>query len=457
MVVLRRFLTAALLVLLCGSGQALALRDDVLVIVNDNSIDSPLVGAHYAQQRGIDPANIVHVWTPDSYFIGWAEFRRLRDQLIHFMQANTLDDPALTPVVCTDGEPPFYCPASMDQLRTHTRIRYLVTTRGVPTRMLVDGSTLPAPDAPTSVDNYLKYWLLNYFSGDVRLEFNQREVAFGNGRGLREVIPSQDRELIIGRIDGLNRAAALAQVDRTLQAEADGWYGTLYGSTEFNRWADHSTSTRRSIYPASGLSVGALSSGWRYQLGLFDEARPECVEYLDQPGALQAGKAPSHCRVQLNEDSEPILGTRYRAPGNAASRQPLAVDALLYQGWLDGQASVGSFPALLNWRKDAQCTVTLCSETADPAACRLNSTDVFREINTDCVGVAAGFMGYNHQSYPVSYLAVWPTGWFQTTNITNWNSSGGGDVNRLAFPEVRSDTGFDDSYSLWFRNTDQVG
>ena len=30
-----------------------ALRDDVLIIVNDNSLDSLLVGAYYAQQRGI--------------------------------------------------------------------------------------------------------------------------------------------------------------------------------------------------------------------------------------------------------------------------------------------------------------------------------------------------------------------------------------------------------------------
>jgi uncharacterized protein (TIGR03790 family) len=132
-----------------GAFAAPLARDDVLIIVNDNSIDSPLVGAHYAQQRGIDPANIVHVNVPNSYFISWNDFRRLRDQLIHFMQLNTLDDPALTPVVCTDGEPPFYCPAAMDQLRAHTRIRYLVTTRGVPTRMVVDGSTLFDPDAPT--------------------------------------------------------------------------------------------------------------------------------------------------------------------------------------------------------------------------------------------------------------------------------------------------------------------
>ena len=128
-------LTAVLFVGLSGTTSAAAaqaLRDDVLVVVNDNSIDSPQLGAYYAQQRGIDPANIVHVRTPSSYFINWDQFRRLRDQLIQFMQANTLDDPALTPVTCTGGEPPYYCPASMAQLRAHTKIRYVVTTRGLP-------------------------------------------------------------------------------------------------------------------------------------------------------------------------------------------------------------------------------------------------------------------------------------------------------------------------------------
>jgi uncharacterized protein (TIGR03790 family) len=145
------FVTAVLLAM--ASFSAHALRDDVRVIVNDNSIDSPLLGAYYAERRGIDPANIVHVNVPNSYFVSWDEFRRLREQLIHFMQVNTLDDPALTPVTCTDGEPPFYCPAAMDQLGAHTRIRYLVTTRGVPPRMVVDGSTLSASSAPTSVSS----------------------------------------------------------------------------------------------------------------------------------------------------------------------------------------------------------------------------------------------------------------------------------------------------------------
>ncbi len=138
--------------LLMASLPAHALRDDVLIIVNDNSLDSPQVGAYYAQQRDINPANIVHIKVPASYFISWDEFKRLRDQLIRFMQLNTMDDPLLTPVECTDGDPPYYCQASMDQLRAHTRIRYLVTTRGVPTRMTVEGSTLSSPTAPTSVD-----------------------------------------------------------------------------------------------------------------------------------------------------------------------------------------------------------------------------------------------------------------------------------------------------------------
>ncbi len=434
-----------------------AARDDVLIIVNDNSLDSPQVGAYYAQQRDINPANIVHVNVPGSYFISWTDFRRLRDQLIRFMQQpGMLDDPGLTPVVCLDGEPPYYCQASMDQLRAHTKIRYLVTTRGVPTRMTVDGSTLYSANAPTSVDNYLKYWLINYFAEDVTLAFTEREIAFSDGRGMRTVEPATDRELIVGRIDGLDLSAAKALVDRAMAVEDAGIYGTWYGSTKF--WSLKNADTGAAIYPKSDRSV----LGWRYALGLWGEDRAECSDYLDFSGFLAEGKAPAHCRVKFNDDSDPArqstLNINYPPPGNTRSRMPLVVDALGYQGWLDGQATLGSFATLLNWRKNDQCTVTLCDNAPDPAACRVASSDIFAELNTDCVGVADGFMAYNHTSYPVSYLAVWPTGWFQSARIGNsgWNGGGHGDLNQLAFPEVSSDAGFDDNNSLWFRNTDQV-
>ncbi|MEA2079433.1 MAG: TIGR03790 family protein, partial [Pseudomonadota bacterium] len=433
-----RILLAACLFLTL-SASVDAARDDVLIVVNDNSIDSPVVGAYYAEQRDIAPENIVHVQVPNSYFITWDEFRSLRDQIIHFMQQNTLDDPELEPAPCVNGDPPYYCQASVEQLRAHTRIRYLVMTRGLPSRMTVDGSTLTAAAALTSVDNYLNYWLVNYFTEDVGFPITVREKAFGDGRGMRTVIPAEDRELVVGRIDGLDLDLAKALVDRAQQAERDGLYGKLYSSTKFTRWMDHSTNQR--VYP-----------DWRYQLGVFGETRPECVDYLNYAGTLPEGKAPSHCLVRLNEG----VDTLNPAPGNAASRAPLADDALVYKGWVDGQSAVGSFAGVLNWRRNDQCSLTLCKNSADPAACRAASTDVFQEINTDCVGVAEGFIGYNHQSYPLSFLTLWPTGWYQTTSNTSWTSKGGGEVFALGFPEVRNDIGFDDSHSLWFRNSDQV-
>ncbi len=424
------------MLLLFHQAPAQAARDDVLIIVNDNSVDSPDIGLYYARQRGIDQNNIVHVSVPDSYFVDWGQFRNLRDQIIRFMQANTLDDPALGPVVCEDGEPPYYCVASTEQLRDHTRIRYLVTTRGVPTRVRVAGSELYAPDAPASVDAYLRHWLVNYFDRDVQLKLTDREQAFGDGSGMRQVMPALDRELIVGRIDGLTRAAAEALVDRAMAAEREGIYGRLMGSLKFRKWYDH------------GREMWLVLDG-RYPLHLFGEWRPECVDYLALPSGLPEGKTPSHCRVQLSDGSEP-------APGNPGSRQPLVRDALIYQGWLDGQRAAGGFDALLNWRRGPQCGTALCSESADPGACRARSTDVFREIDTDCVGVAEGFMGYNHQSYPVSYLTNWPTGWYPSAGNPVWNDVISGDVHGLAFPEVRDDKGYDDSYSLWFRNADQV-
>lgn len=411
-------------------------RSDVLIVVNDNSTDSPQLGCYYAQQRGINPANIVHVRTPNNYFLTWTQFRNLRDQLINFMQQNTFTNPSVAPVVCTDGDAPYYCQNSMDQLRQNTRIRYVVTTRGVPTRTTVDGSTL-AYASTTSVDNYLKYWLVNYYAQDVSLSSSSRSSVFASGRGMRTVLPSIDRELIVGRIDGLTFDTAKALVDRAVSTERNGVYGKHYGS-KYGQilgnagWRNSSTGQ---------LVYGDTATAWRYQLGLVGENRPECINYLGFPYNQADGNAPQYCFARLTDGADPVQGV-------ANSRAPIADDSLLYLGSLDGQTSgYGSYSNLLNWRKDASCTVTLCENAADPVACRAASTDAFREINTQCVGVADGFLGYNYQSFPVAYMAAWPTGWRSTED---------GSYNYLAFPEVRIDTGFDDSYSLWFRNADQI-
>ncbi len=144
-------------------------RDDTLIVVNDNSLDSCEVGLYYASKRGVGKTNIAHVAVPSSYWLNFPEFRSLRDQIIKHMQQPALLKPgAPAAPVCTEGDSPYYCQASMDHLRQYTKIRYLVTTKGVPTRTTIDGSTLLSSSS-TSVDNYLSYWLVRYFDTDTPL------------------------------------------------------------------------------------------------------------------------------------------------------------------------------------------------------------------------------------------------------------------------------------------------
>lgn len=418
-------------------------RDDVLILVNDNSLGSCEVGRYYAEKRGLGQNNIVHLATRPRHLLNFPEFRNLMDQIIKYMQDNTLEVGAPAAPVCVgDGSfytSPYYCQASIDHLRQYTKIRYLVTTRGLPSRSRIDNST-QGWNSSTSIDNYLSYWLMRYFTTDVTLRFTEREVAFGDGRGMRIVDPKNDGELIVGRIDGVSLGATKALIDRIIDAENNGIYGKNYGSkfgayTSYARWFDYSTNTY--VYGTSAR--GNTADSWRYQLGMFGESRPECIDYLNFSRNSVSGKAPQSCIVRFSESP----------PGQSSSRTPIVDDALIYLGQLHGQSSGGgSFNTVLNWVRNDTCTVKLCEDAADPAACRALSTDVFKEINTECVGVADGFIGYNYQSFPVASMALWPTGYR--------GANSGGTNGEIVPPEVRSDIGQDDNYSLWFRNTDTV-
>jgi len=427
-----------------------AAREDILVIVNDNSIDSPQVGQYYAQRRGVDPAHIVHVRVPDQYYITWTDFLSLRDQILRFGICPSVA-PNLQPAACSDSSQPIYTAQNISTLTANTTIRYIVTTRGVPTRMTVDNSTEFAAGNSTSVDDYLKYWLARYFVADT--DFSSppslpattlRAAAFGDGGGMRIVNPATDLEYIVGRLDGVDLASAEALVDRAISAEANGIYGTFYGSTfgsinGLSQWTDYATGAPN--YQA----LGDASGNWRYPFGLFNESRPECSSYQSSgnyfayPENSSSGKSPTYCLAQFNKGNP-----NESMPGVSTARQPVALNALVYFGSLDGQTLEGGFNTLLNWRKNATCQATLCANAADPTACRAASTDPYKEINTDCVGVADGFMGYNFQSFPVSIYGIWPTGW------TALN------VDQTDVPVVVTNQGYDDNYSLWYYQPDEV-
>lgn len=420
---------------------ALALeRNDVLVIVNDNSHDSPLIAKYYAEKRNVIPANVVHISTPNQYYIDWTQFIDLRDQILRKGICSTVA-PGSRPIACSDTSQPIYTQGNIDTLTTLTPIKYIVTTRGVPSK--VNTYLLSGDSQTTSVDNYLRIWLAGYYQGFTGPPM-KREGFFDDGRGMRVIDPALDKEYIVGRIDGVDLTSATALVDRAIRTERNGLYGNLFASTFGSikggsfQWTNYKT--QQPIYMTSDGSPNY----WRYAFGPFGERRPECANYAYNYLSVadetsMSAKSPAHCLVQFNKGNPNEAG-----PGVSYSRQPLAVNAMAYFGSLDGQTIIGGFSSLLNWRKTNTTCMPKCKDASDPKVCKANSTDPYKEINTDCVGVADGFIGYNFQSYPLSIFGIWPTGW-QAVNI-DYNDT----------PSIRNNDGQDDSYSVWFANRDDV-
>ncbi len=327
----------------CAPNQVV--RDDVLIVVNDNSVASPQIGDYYCEQRGIDPANIVHVRVPATSDVQLDQFIVLRDQLIKFLLENTL--PAgMQPASCNQsaGYTRYYCPATVDQIRQFTRIRYLVLTRGIPARFNFTDSTLAA-NPQAVVDNYLRFWLLNYFDLDVRFTINQRAMAFADGRGMRIVNPAVDREFIVGRIEGVDAASSMKLVDRAIAAEQNGIFGKLYGS-KFGPIAIMSNAAGaywKQWFPDG--TTGVVYPSWEYQHGLFGDfqapgnsamrhvSNAECITYDSN------GKVPQDCVTRLTSGGTDPAISNDAPPGSPWGRIPRADNALVYEGYGDGFSS----------------------------------------------------------------------------------------------------------------------
>lgn len=80
----------------------------------------------------------------------------------------------------------------------------------------------------------------------------------------------------------------------------------------------------------------------------------------------------------------------------------------------------GSVNALTAYRKTSELCTPFCKdvtpengETQAEAvqACRMASSDYYKEINTACVGVNSGFLGHQTRSYAVQYYGVLPPVW----------------------------------------------
>ncbi len=394
-------------------------RNDVWVLVNQNSEDSKEIGRYYAEKRCINQDHIIPIFVQVTNEISTLQYDSIRLQVAIFLQNRIwLEkypeydyDPAAQMLM-------YGYTAYLNYLKLNTDNNYFVTTKDLPYRA---GSYEPA-----SVDALLAK------------EFN----------------------VAVGRLDGLTKDAAKNLVDRAIKAEQEG----VAGKFHVEPTADTNVFPTLNYVPIeTNLPYDQTSATpeLRYVLGLANESRAECAGnnssvpfYLLTPNT----KPPIGCTVKF------IDGKKI---GLTKARNNLADSALMYFGFLDGQQmywpeydsaappiedNPNTFVNVLNWKRDANSAACgLCKDSTNPELCRQQSTDIYKELDTQCVGVANGFMGYNHQSYPVSFMASWPTGWGYYVAGGDWDyaGSGGGQPN-VALPEVVTNDGDGDNFSLKF-------
>lgn len=414
----------------CEGVPDISSRDDVLIIVNDNAADACDLATYYANKRGLGKSNFLHIRTAVTPTIRQQDYDILLTQIKNGVNA--------------------YHAAG-------GQLRFLAMIRGLPVRVITDQ---PSMRDVLSIDGALKQDL----GGDI--------------------YPA--------RIDGLTLTAAKDLIDRTLEAENTGLSGKLISAASF--YPDlgderFSNADYEAVIEGPNLlsdnmviydNVILDSHQWRYGFGLFNESNPACTGNIVDEGnnaaafyllngqttthqidneSVYIGRAPAECRVQLVKG---YLSGSYneQIPGTSQSRIPEVINAAVYMGHLDGHSSLaGDFNNLKNWQKNHHCAAEyanlLCDDAQDADACRLASTDAYKEIDTRCYGVADGFIGHNMQSFPLSFYTAWPSYWRPLTiagksgSIRFLNESAGGGNYHYAYPLIKDDEGYDDNYSLW--------
>lgn len=436
-------------------------RNDVLIIINDTAKDSCEVGRYYAEKRQLGRNNILRIKSPATPSVGYDQYEILRNQIIKTLQQKLLAS-GVQPVSCQVSST-YFCPEVISQIKANSTIRYLTFTKGVPARVVNNGSANWPSESneAISTDGFIRRQL-----GDF---------------------------LYPARIDGLDAESAKRLVDRAVEVEKSGWFGNLisaatkldngegpgnsrFGKTDYHPITTTAVQSETLRAPFTNDPGGYFSEPilnypleghhhWRYQFGLFNEADIDCTGnaatgsyYLNNSPNQSAGKSPEKCKVKLVKGNGANPAYNETLPGDSVGRVPTINNAIAYLGHLDNQPSLsGNFNRLLNWKKNSQCTAQLlCTD----ALCKVASSDVYKEIDTRCIGVAEGFIGHNFQSYPVSFFTSWPTGWRPlsrpTSATTGFGGEYGGGRGYTSYPLVRNDDGDGDSSSVWFGAHDKI-
>lgn len=386
----------------------LDLINRTLIVYNTNTSDAEMIATYYADRRGIDHKYICPISVAPGHFAGAWELARAMRWVRQHICENILGRSDTSCFFITGEE-----------LAAESPITHLVIIKGIPARLI--DTIWETDNNEPSFDYYLAYSIYNDdvladdngrvphgpFDGSIRDE-DDYQPPNSMKSYIRQANPALDRMVAYGRIEAITTDRTLDLIDRTLDTEQKGIRGKFLvqgNMSTFDFFADLSSSR---------------------DLGIENAIIPiscDPATYLDNPNV---DWPHNMCRAGAT-DTGLIPGEQQLGPEDAGKIQsiPYAVDTGIYigqgvpPGGDPGHDAFSGFENMINWRykhpddQNPPCT-PLCEDLGDPRAikeCRQRSKDYFRQINTNCVGIARGFLGWQLRSFPVQYYGFAPAGW----------------------------------------------
>lgn len=409
----RRFLLLALLLPpLMGAGKCspgVSSENRVLVVYNTNADpDASTIASHYAVVRGVAAPYLCPVALPVGLYASPDELLGARRTLVEECLCGLIPE----------AERPDPCDVSnLDAIRTQSTITHLALVKGIPARLT--GTVWPTDSEEPSFDFYLSY--LVYRGADIfapgtsgltvttyltpeLIEQSQTLMILS----APPLDPTLHKEVAYGRIEAIDTARTLELIDRTLEAEQLGLAGNFLEEKQAAGFAF--------LQELTGSHAAACTDYISHEPFLFDTPESSWPPDLCRAGttfATAMGPDPG------SSNDDPLSRI---VPGSFMSTIPRAVDVSLFLGsapWANLQSGFNSFDVLENWRLTDQPCTPLCADLPSQAerdACRVGSSDYFRELNSTCVGVGRGLLGQQVRSWPVQYYGFMPPGWTTTQN-----------------------------------------
>jgi hypothetical protein len=404
--------------------------DATLVVYNANDPEAHDIAVYYAAARGIADDQLCPITMPRGHHATPADVLGARTSIINECFCALLGPETPTP-----------CDVSnLEAIIAGLPITHLVMIRGLPGRMT--GTGWPTDSEDPSVDFYLSYLLANdadIFAEDTKGSIYLQYPYLSMGKVMAPALdPKEHGYFAIARIQAMTSNRTMDLIDRTLDSEAKGLQGNIVSET---------TSTDVSDVPGQYLT--STFSG-------------DCLDYLThEPFAFDTPESSwpyETCRWG-STGSTAEGSAKQLMPGMVGTTIPQAINVGFFVGKEpfsepkdNNHSAFFDYNNMLRWRvSDADC-LPECDDfesEAEQVACEDASTDWFQSINTDCVGVAPGFMGQQLRSYPVGYYGFIPQGWW---------APGGGATEQTA-PIIRQDGAFQnetftDPYYAHFGNAD---